>query len=212
MAFIFSTTGNAKIKVSGNIETLLDYQTVENGQRPTMGSNCYASLFANANLTSAPELPATTLAMFCYLDMFAGCKNLTTAPTLPATTLAMSCYSAMFSGCTSLTTAPELPSTTLASGCYASMFYGCTSLTTAPELPATTLPDFCYWRMFIGCTSLKISSASDSTYRYAYRIPASGTGTTTASNALDNMFASTGGTFKGTPTINTTYYTDHQPV
>ena len=36
-------------------------------------------------------------------------------------------------------------------------------------------------------------------------MPSSGTGTT-ATNALTHMFTSTGGTFTGTPEINTTYY------
>ena len=60
--------------------------------------------------------------------MFSGCTSLTTAPELPATTLERSCYESMFRGCTALTTAPELPATTLAFTCYDSMFYGCTSL------------------------------------------------------------------------------------
>jgi hypothetical protein len=45
--------------------------------------------------------------------MFDGCTSLTTAPALPATTLAANCYSYMFYGCTSLTSAPALPATTL---------------------------------------------------------------------------------------------------
>ena len=73
---------------------------------------------------------------------------------LPATTLAVGCYYQMFWGCDSLTTAPELPATTLADWCYAYMFYGCTSLTVAPELPATTLVDSCYSVMFYGCSKL----------------------------------------------------------
>jgi hypothetical protein len=106
------------------------------------------------SLTTAPELPATTLADYCYIGMFNGCISLTTAPELPATTMADYCYDGMFGGCTSLTTAPELPATTLADYCYSYMFNGCTSLTTAPELPATTLSDYCYSDMFDGCTSL----------------------------------------------------------
>ena len=86
--------------------------------------------------------------------MFQNCTSLTTAPQLPATTLANNCYQQMFQDCTSLTTAPELPATTLARGCCRSMFYGCTSLTTAPVLSATTLTDYCYHQMFQGCTSL----------------------------------------------------------
>ena len=86
--------------------------------------------------------------------MFYNCTNLTTAPELPATTLAEYCYYYMFNGCTGLTTAPELPATTLAEYCYSSMFIGCTGLTTAPELPATTLAEYCYYYMFNGCTGL----------------------------------------------------------
>ena len=86
--------------------------------------------------------------------MFYQCTSLTTAPELPATTLAGSCYSTMFYQCTSLTTAPELPATTLANNCYYGMFYQCTSLTTAPELPATTLTGSCYYMMFGSCRAL----------------------------------------------------------
>ena len=60
--------------------------------------------------------------------MFRNCTSLTHAPELPATTLANYCYSYMFNGCTSLTQAPELPATTLGVNCYYYMFSGCTSL------------------------------------------------------------------------------------
>ena len=60
--------------------------------------------------------------------MFYGCSSLTSAPELPATTLANYCYSYMFYGCTSLTSAPELPATTLTGGCYSYMFYNCSKL------------------------------------------------------------------------------------
>lgn len=56
----FVMTG--KIAASGDVDTLLD----QNG---------------NATLTTG-----------CYSNMFNGCTSLTTAPTLPATTLASSCY------------------------------------------------------------------------------------------------------------------------
>ena len=121
----------------------------------TLASYCYYQMFQGCtSLTAAPKLPATALAYNCYLRMFQNCTSLTTAPELPATTLTTSCYQYMFWGCTSLTTAPELPATELTSWCYYGMFYGCSSLTTAPELPATTLADYCYTSMFNGCTSL----------------------------------------------------------
>ena len=164
----------------GDIETLLDYTTVEAGNHPTMADDCYSYMFYN-------------------------CTALTQAPALPAITLVDYCYRSMFYGCTSLTQAPALPATTLASYCYQNMFRGCTSLTQAPALPATTLADYCYRYMFYGCTGLKLSYTQTGEYTVAYRIPTSGTGTT-ATSALNNMFDSTGGTFTGTPEINTTYY------
>ena len=86
------------------------------------------------------------------------------------------------------------------------MFWGCTALTQAPALPATTLSSMCYYYMFNGCTGLKLSTTYTGEYTQEYRIPSSGTGTTAYSNALTNMFTDTGGTFTGTPEINTTYY------
>ena len=121
----------------------------------TLAEYCYAGMFSGCtSLVSAPELPATTLAESCYKGMFSGCTSLVSAPELPSTTLAKSCYKGMFSGCTSLVSAPELPSTTLAESCYEGMFSGCTSLVSAPELPATTLAEYCYSSMFSGCRSL----------------------------------------------------------
>ncbi len=198
----------------------------------TLSTYCYSNMFQGCTgLTQAPALPATTLADDCYNDMFYGCTGLTQAPALPATTLKNYCYQSMFRACTSLTQVPALPATTLADYCYNDMFYSCTSLTQAPALPATTLKNYCYQGMFYdctslaqvpalsatklknycyrymfqNCTSLKLSSTQTDEYAQEYRIPSSGTGTT-ATNALTYMFISTGGTFTGSPAINTTYY------
>ncbi len=172
----------------------------------TLADYCYYCMFKGcASLTHAPALPATTLVPNCYSDMFQGCTSLTQAPVLPATTLVPDCYSSMFSGCTSLTQAPVLPATTLADYCYYYMFSGCTSLTKVPALPATTLAIRCYTNMFQGCAGLKLSTTLTNEYTQEYRIPSSGDGTT-ATAALHNMFISTGGTFAGEPSINTTYY------
>ena len=142
-----------KVTCTGDIRTLLnhaDYKNVATNQ----ARFCY--LFERcAALTSAPTLPARTLADNCYYGMFSRCKNLVNPPALPAETLADYCYSYMFWGCTSLKTAPKLPATTLASFCYYTMFDGCESLETAPTLSAETLKTACYGYMFWGCTSLK---------------------------------------------------------
>ena len=146
------TDETVNVACTGDIRTLLDWRSY-NIVETNNARFCY--LFKDcAVLTSAPELPATTLANYCYYKMFNGCTKLTSAPVLPATTLAYSCYDCMFRGCTSLTSAPELPATTLAGKCYGNMFKGCTSLTAAPVLKATTLANYCYFNMFAGCTSL----------------------------------------------------------
>lgn len=89
-----------------------------------------------------------------FLELFKDCAHMTSAPDLPATTIGEYCYKEMFNGCTNLVDAPELPATTLSSGCYNLMFEYCTNLTIAPELPATTLIGICYQRMFKGCSRL----------------------------------------------------------
>ena len=146
------TDKNVKVACTGDIRTLLDwrnYSTVDTKN----AKFCY--LFKDCSvLTSAPDLPATTLGYYCYFKMFEGCTSLTSAPELKATTLANKCYFSMFSGCTSLTSAPELKATELAPSCYGSMFSGCTSLEKAPELKATTLANKCYSYMFNDCTNL----------------------------------------------------------
>ena len=107
-----------------------------------------------SSLEAAPELPAKTLANYCYNYMFEGCTSLKVAPALPSKTLANNCYASMFAGCSALESAPALPATKMASKCYYYMFYGCKSLKVAPELLATELADDCYKSMLYGCTNL----------------------------------------------------------
>ena len=172
----------------------------------TLADYCYTYMFGYcSSLTQAPELPATTLADYCYGHMFAFCSSLIQAPELPATTLAGRCYYAMFSNCTGLIQASKLHATTLADECCSNMFSECTSLIQVPELSVITLSRKCYNHMFYGCTSIKLSETKTEEYIQEYRIPSSGDGTT-SSDALTRMFNSTGGTFAGTPQINTTYY------
>ena len=126
---------NTEVACEGDIRTLIDYKSYK-----TVETNnarfCY--LFASCEvLTSAPDLPATKLADYCYCGMFQNCTKLQTAPKLPTTTLADFCYSSMFVRCTSLTKAPELPATTLANSCYKNMFNVCTSLTSVTMLASS---------------------------------------------------------------------------
>ena len=129
-AFIYSTISftnpDVEVACTGDIRTLLDWEKYE-----------------TVDTKDA-----------CFIYLFDGCKVLTSAPDLPGTTLAENCYYFMFQNCTSLKVAPALPATKLAADCYCGMFYGCTSLETAPELPATNLPSNCYNAMFKGCRKL----------------------------------------------------------
>lgn len=146
------TDENVNVACTGDIRTLLNYR---NYKTVDTKDARFCNLFRGCTvLTSAPDLPATTLAESCYYEMFEGCTNLNTVPELPAETLASHCYDSMFLGCTNLKTAPALPAETLVDYCYFYMFNGCKNLKTAPELPATTLASQCYANMFNGCTNL----------------------------------------------------------
>lgn len=156
--------GTAKVNVYGNIMSLISGDSFENNKTLT-DSYTFNRLFnLYTNLLSAENLilPATTLANWCYYNMFQGCRSLTTAPELPATTLAAACYQYMFNGCTSLETAPELPATTLATACYASMFRGCTKLNyikcLATDISATSCTS--NWVANVGSTGTFVKNAS----------------------------------------------------
>ena len=175
------------VSCTGDIRTLLDYKnykTVDTKNArfcnlfknctaltsapdlpaTTLASCCYGAMFfLCTNLVNAPALPAETLADECYSAMFFRCTNLVNAPALPAETLEKGCYNAMFNGCISLTSAPKLPAKTLAYGCYMTMFYGCTNLESAPDLPATELKESCYYGMFRDCTKIKTAPTLSAT-------------------------------------------------
>ena len=95
----------SKIAASGSVMSLIygDTLNAENNKVIPF-DRAFDSTFAGCtSLTAAPELPATTLAAYCYVGTFHGCISLTAAPELPATTLVESCYYGIFLGCTNLT-------------------------------------------------------------------------------------------------------------
>lgn len=178
----------------------------------TLSNYCFYGLFMQCRvLTTTPTLPATELANYCYFSMFNGCRWITTPPALPATTLKTGCYNWMFTQCIGLTTVPQIPATTLANYCCQYMFNWCTNLTAINSLPVTTMSSYCYKSMYEGCSKIKLSTSQTGDYQTAYRIPTSWTGTT-ASSWAQYMFSNTWGTFTGTPSINTTYYTSNTVV
>lgn len=177
-SFVFGNSTD--VSVSGDIMYLI---SVAEDLIDIPNEHCFAELFKNCPITSAPSLPATNVKDSCYYYMFSGTK-ITSVPTLPSMYMDNSCYEGMFAyctaivnvpttlpaialddycykdmfkGCTSITETPALPSTILSDGCYDGMFSGCTSLANAPLLPATTLKRECYQGMFNGCTALEVA-------------------------------------------------------
>ena len=170
LSIIKFDNNNIPVACTGDIRTLVDYKNYANAKTEQARFCC---LFQDCSLlTSAPDLPATNLAEYCYISMFEGCTSLTKAPELPAPNLSRYCYYSMFKDCKSLTTAPELPATELAENCYGNMFEGCWDLTEAPNLPAIYLESSCYSHMFDGCSSLTKAPELPATYLadncYAY--------------------------------------------
>lgn len=115
-------------------------------------------------------------------------------------------YMRMFYSCMALTTPPVLPAMTLTDSCYSEMFELCTHLTSIPALPATTYDGSPYSMMFYNCSSIKMSETQTGEYTNTFTF-----GFTPDDTTAIDMFASTGGTFTGTPTQQT-YYTSNTIV
>lgn len=123
---IGSDNSEPRVQCTGDIRTLLDYTNYKNVD--------------------------TGNARFCYL--FYNCKKLTTAPKLPATKLADYCYTNMFGYCVKLEKAPDLPAKDLPQSCYYNMFYECKELVTGPKISATKMSKFsCQW-ILVNCPKL----------------------------------------------------------
>lgn len=147
-----SLSRDVKVKCTGDIRTLLDYNDYKNVNTAN-ARFCY--LFNKCNvLTSAPKLPAKDLADNCYHNMFAECTAIEKAPELPATKLKEYCYYCMFDGCTALTEVPDLPAEELPEQCYHWMFSGCKELVKGPKISAATISQYSCHGMFSSCAKL----------------------------------------------------------
>lgn len=147
-----SLSRDVKVKCTGDIRTLLDYNDYKNVNTAN-ARFCY--LFYKCNvLTSVPKLPAKDLADRCYHNMFAECSAIEKAPELPATKLKEYCYYCMFDGCTALTEVPDLPAEELPEHCYQWMFLGCKELVKGPKISAATISQYSCYGMFSRCAKL----------------------------------------------------------
>lgn len=178
--------------IYGNIMSLIEKENFEYATELTGIGNFVSMFEGNEGLMNHPtknlELPATTLTMGCYSNLFRDCSGLTRAFALPATVLQQSCYdsmyrstsvtsaveilaeeipsgacSSMYNGCTELAYAPDLHASVVGSEGCSSMFYNCYSLVSAPALPATVVGDRGYSNMFYNCISLTTPPALGAT-------------------------------------------------
>ena len=109
------TTPDVPVYCTGDIRNLIDYEAY--GTVSSKNAKFINLFMDNSMLMTAPELPATDLATYCYSCMFQRCTSLTTAPVLPAEILADSCYDIMFNGCTALSSVTMKAKDVSASGC-----------------------------------------------------------------------------------------------
>ena len=191
----------------------------------TLVSGCYSYMFNGCtSLEEAPDIAATSANMsssgytgscFC---MFNGCSSLIKAPTeLYISQPTYRFYECMFKNCTSLQVPPIIDATASLAGqstygkVFYQMFYNCTSLSKLPYINVKTLRQNDCQEMFYGCSNIRLSTTKTGDYQTSYRIPTTGTGSV-GTNGLSDMFTNTGGTFTGTPSINTTYYTSNEVI
>lgn len=95
------------------------------------------------------RVSATILTYGCYEQMFWGCTSLTTAPELPAMTLAEYCYAMMFWKCSSLATAPVLSAPILTDYCYDGMFSSCKKISKVTCLATDISAEKCLYQWLV---------------------------------------------------------------
>ena len=169
-----TTTGNLRLKIGGNILTLLD-KDVSKFENKRLPDYCFANLFQDSKaiydasmLELTPKLSSNGL----YKSMFQGCSEMVTSPQkIYLTDMSTDCCRTMFYKCSSLVNIPETwcPNVTelgyyvytssgsktweMAVSCFMSCFRE-TAINKLPQLPATTLANTCYGYMFAGCKGL----------------------------------------------------------
>lgn len=165
----FTNDSQIKYNVKGNIMALID-STGYTGLTALTSSNEYAFRFLFSGCTGVVDaanliLP-TGLVDGCFWGMFNNCTGLTTAPELPATTLETYCYCNMFAYCTSLRTAPKLPAAVLKTSCYYYMFYECRHISRIECLATDTSASTCIrnWVNGVAATGTFVKNPSMSSW------------------------------------------------
>ena len=121
---------NKKFNCYGNIMSLLygDNFTNNNFQELMEYTTIFYRLFYKTMVVNAKYLILPNfITEGCYSNMFYGCTSLTTAPELPVTTLASGCYGNMFRNCTNLNNITMLATDISASNCFSNWVNGVSS-------------------------------------------------------------------------------------
>ena len=180
----FNVGNSDNIYSIGGVESLLDYQTVLDGNHPTAANATFRGLFygSSGNFVTVPTIDMPIVPKEGCKNMFAKTK-FKKAPIITAHTIRQEgCYqmfysntylldacempnltkvgvracAQMYRGDYNIEKASELPATELAEECYCEMFNGCYSIATPPSsLPAMILAKRCYALMFNECRALE---------------------------------------------------------
>lgn len=126
-------------------------------------------------------------------------------------TMKVNAFERLFGG-SNLVRPPSLGFITVASYACMRMFRGCTKLKVLPLIHATSIGQTSLAYMFDGCKNIKLSTTKTEEYKYEWRIPQQGTTSSLGNYWNNKTFINTGGTFTGSPSANTTYYTTEEPV
>lgn len=205
-------TFSSRVRSYGGISSLFDYTN----RNVLVDQGACKHLFSNSkNLVRAPDIDFVSMPDYCCEYMFSDCTSLVFPPKIYCKRVSTCCYATMFSRCTNLLYPVDLSriavNSSLAIGCFRGMYQYCTKLLYPSKLNSTRFNESSCQSMYMGCTSIKLSTTQDSTYRAPYSIPTNKNGVINGTQVFADMFTNTGGTFTGTPTINTTYYGDWDP-
>ena len=170
-----ATKGTFKLKIGGNILTLLD-KDVSKFENKRLPDYCFANIFKGDTAiydASQLELTPKLSSIGLYMGMFQGCSEMVTSPQkIYLTDMSTECCRTMFYKCSSLVNIPETwcpnvtklgyykqisefssPTFVYAANCFMSCFRE-TAIKKLPQLPATKLANLCYAYMFAGCKGL----------------------------------------------------------
>ena len=118
----------------------------------SVGQESYNNMFNGAGISAAPELPATTLGVNCYGNMFQACRSLVKASDLPAGQLVQYCYQGMYKECTALRDGPRIMATSSTDNNQLDYMFYRTSILSSVEVRFTTWPSAIQWMEVVGAS------------------------------------------------------------